>query len=306
MGARTTAALNPTLTNYAQGLAQELASATANFLAPIVEVPAGLGRYKQFDEKNAFQVYNTERALGGPATRIHFAASDPTFDCRPQALEAGIDDAEYTAAGDANGTRLEESRVRTLLTSATLAHEDKVYQVAKSISAVGGKGNWSNAAIDPVAEIDEQIEAIATACGILPNRIVFGLGAWRIARNHAKVVNRMPSNAAVGVLVQQFAAMLMNPNMEIRVGILSKDTTKFGSTKHASNIIGAEVFVFIGQDAPSEFDPSFMKTFMTRTGGVDAVRTYRDESARSTVHAVDWSEDVKVTGTMAARRLSIT
>jgi hypothetical protein len=306
MGARTTAAFNPTLTNYAQGLAQDLASATANFLAPIVEVPAGLGRYKQFDEKNAFQIYNTERALGGPATRIQFAASDPTFDCRPQALEAGIDDAEYDAAGADNAVRLEESRVRTLLTSATLAHEDKVYQVAKTVSAVGGKGNWSNASVDPVAEIDEQIEALATTCGVLPNRIVFGLGAWRVARNHAKVINRMPSNAAVGVLVQQFAAMLMNPNMEIRIGVLSKDTTRFGAAKSATNLIGAEVFVFLGQDTPSEFDPSFMKTFMTRSGGVDAVRTYRDESTRSTVHAVDWSEDVKITGSMAVKRLTIT
>ena len=205
-----------------------------------------------------------------------------------------------------NAVRLEESRVRTLLTSATLAHEDKVYQVAKTISAVGGKGNWSNASVDPVAEIDEQIEALATVCGVLPNRIVFGLGAWRVARNHPKVINRMPSNAAVGVLVQQFAAMLMNPNMEIRIGVLSKDTTRFGAAKNATNLIGAEVFVFLGQDTPSEFDPSFMKTFMTRSGGVDAVRTYRDESTRSTVHAVDWSEDVKITGSMAVKRLTIT
>jgi hypothetical protein len=305
MGSRTTAALNPTLTNYAQGLSQDLASATANFLAPIVEVPAGLGRYKQFDDKNAFQIYNTERALGGPATRIQFSATDPTFDCRPQALEVGIDDAEYDAAGDGNSGRLEESRVRTLVTSATLAHEDKVIQVAKTITPVSGKGVWSNAANDPVAEIDEQIEVIATACGMLPNRLVIGLGAWRVVRNHAKVINRMPANAAVGVAVQQFATMLMNPNIEIRVGVLSKDTTKFGAAKNATNIIGAELFLFIGQDQPSEFDPTFMKTFMTRSGGVDAVRTYRDEGSRSTVHAVDWSEDLKITGNAAVRRLSI-
>jgi hypothetical protein len=305
MGAKTTAAYNPTLTNYAQGLSQDLASATATFLAPIVEVPAGLGRYKQFDDKNAFQIYNTERALGGPATRIQFNATDPSFDCRPQALEVGIDDAEYDAAGDTGAGRMEESRVRTLVTSATLAHEDKVIQVAKTITAVAARGNWSNATIDPVTELDEQIEAIANACGMLPNRIVFGLGAWRVARNNPKVINRMPANAAVGVALQQFATMLLNPNIEIRVGVLAKDLSKFGATKNASNIIGAEVFLFVGQDTPSEYDPSFMKTFMTRSGGVDAVRSYRDESARSTIHAVDWSEDVKITGTAAVRRLTI-
>ncbi len=305
MGARTTAASNPTLTNYAQGLSQDLASATANFLAPIVQVPAGLGRYKQLDDKNQSQIYSTDRALGGNATRIQFSATDPSFDCRPQALEVGIDDAEYDAAGDGNAGRLDESRVRTLITAATLAHEDKVIQVAKTLTAVAGKGVWSNAANDPVAEIDEQIEAIATVCGRLPNRIVFGLGAWRIARNHSKVVNRVSANATVGVIIQQFAAMLMNPDIEIRVGVLSKDTTKFGAAKNAVNIIGLELFLFIGQDQPSEYDPTFMKTFMTHSGGVVAVRTYRDEQARSTIHAVDWSEDVKITGTGAARRLTI-
>jgi hypothetical protein len=305
MGSKTTAAYNPTLTNYAQGLSQDLASATATFLAPLVEVPAGLGRYKQFDDKNAFQIYNTERALGGPATRIQFNATDPSFDCRPQALEVGIDDAEYDAAGDTGAGRMEESRVRTLVTSATLAHEDKVIQVAKTITAVSSKGNWSNATIDPVSELDEQIESIANACGMLPNRIVFGLGAWRVARNNPKVINRMPANAAVGVALQQFATMLLNPNIEIRVGVLAKDLSKFGAAKNASNIIGAEVFLFVGQETPSEYDPTFMKTFMTRSGGVDAVRSYRDESARSTIHAVDWSEDVKITGTAAVRRLTI-
>ena len=306
MGARTIAALNPTLTQYAQGLAQDIGSATANFLAPIVEVPAGLGRYKQFDEKNAFQLYNTERALGGSATRIQFNATDPTFDCRPQALEVAIDDAEYDAAGGENMSRLEESRIRTLLSAAVLAHEDKVFQYAKTITAVASRGVWSNATNDPIAEIDEQIEAIATSCGQLPNRMVIGLGAWRVLRNHTKVIGRLPANAAVGISLQQFATMLMNPSLEIRVGILGKDTAKFGANKNAINIIGAEVFVFIGQDDPSSYDPSFMKTFLTQGGGVDAVRTYRDESARGTIHAVDWSEDIKITGTSCVRRLTIT
>jgi hypothetical protein len=213
MGARTIAAYNPTLTHYAQGLAQDLSSAIADFVAPLVEVPAGLGRYKQFDEKNAFQIYNTERALGGPATRIQFAATDPAFDCRPQALEAGIDDAEYDAAGEDNSQRLDESRVRTLLSSATLAHEDKVIQAAKTVAAVGGKGVWSNASIDPIAEIDEQIEALATACGMMPNRIVFGLGAWRVARNHQRLQFRRRQHLAAPdehhrVALGQFAVLV--------------------------------------------------------------------------------------------------
>lgn len=305
MGSRTIAAYNPTLTNYAMGLGQDLLGATANFLAPVVIVPAGQGRYKLYDSKNAFISYPTERALGGGATRISFSATDPTFDCRPQALEVAIDDAEYLAAGDAQSGPLEESRIRTLLSSTVLAHEDKVATAAKTLTAVSGVGVWSSAANDPVAEIDAQIESITAACGQMPNRIVFGLGAWRVARNHAKVTARMPANSVVGATVNQFAAMLMNPGIEIKVGVLSKDATKLGGTKSASNIVGAEVFIFIGSDTPNEYDASFMKTFMTRAGGVETVRTYRDESARSTVHAIDWSEDIQVTGSACARRITL-
>jgi hypothetical protein len=36
------------------------------------------------------------------------------------------------------------------------------------------------------------------------------------------------------------------------------------------------------------------------------VRNYRDESARSDVLAIDWSEDIKICSSIAARRLTIT
>jgi hypothetical protein len=300
-----TSSYNPTLTNYAAGLSQDTKTSTADFLAPVVPVIATGGRFKKYDDKNAFQTYDTSRALGGPAKRIVFTGTDGSYNCAPQALEIGIDDAEFDAAGEGNMGRLEENRTRTLVLSARLSHEDKVMTAAKTLAAVGSRGVWSNPTNDPVAEIDEQIESIATATGMMPNKLLFGLGAWRVTRNNGKVVNRMPSNAAVGVTLQQFATMLMNPNMEIRVGILAKDTAKIGAAKNTTNMIGSEVFLFYGSDTPDEYDPSFMKTFYGGSYGIDAVRTYRDESARSKVIAVDWAEDVQVISSICGRRLTI-
>ncbi len=305
MSARTIATLNPPLTNFASGLAQDLASSLARFVAPDVEVPAGIGHYKLFDSKNAFQIYNTERALGGSATRIQFKATDPTFDCRPQALEVAIDDAEYSAAGDANATRLDESRIKTLVTSAALAHEDKVFTLCKTVTAVANKGNWTDSNVDPVAEIDEQIEILATATGLMPNRAVIGLGAWRILRNHPKIKARLSVAKVQSPGLGDFASMLLNPSLDLRLAVLSKDNAKFGADKNAVNILGSEFFLFLGANSPSAYDPSWIKCFVTRDGSVDAVRTYRDESARSTIHAVDWSEDIKIVGSACAKRLTI-
>jgi hypothetical protein len=295
-----------TLTNYARGFAQDKASALAEFIAPTVPVGSASGRFKSFNDKNAFQILDTARALGGPAKRLEFDASDPTFNCTPQALEVVVDDHERELAGDGDQLGLEQAKVETLVTSATLSHEDKVFAAIKAaVSAVGGVGVWSSASNDPIAEIDAQIEAIALETGMMPNRIVFGLGAWRVFRNHAKVLARQPGASLIGVTAAQAAAVLLNPAMEVRVGVLSKDATKFGATKSASNIVGGEVFVFLGAQSPTLYDPSFAKTFRTRNGGVDAVRMYREDRNRGDVLAVDWSEDIQVVSTSAVRRITL-
>lgn len=48
------------------------------------------------------------------------------------------------------------------------------------------------------------------------------------------------------------------------------------------------------------------KTFRTRRGGVDLVRVYREERSRSDFLAVDWTEDIKVTSSVCAKRITTT
>jgi hypothetical protein len=307
---RQNANYNGRLTNYAYGQSQDLASALADFLAPQVVVSASIGQYKKYDEKNAFQVYDTARAMGGAAARIKFEATDPTYNCKPQALEITVDDAERDAAGEEAMAQqaLDESKVNTVLGAATVSHEDKVLAAIKlGVAAVGGVGAWSVPATNnPIVEIDAQIKAITIASGMLPNRIAFGIGAWSYFRNHDKVIARFPNAANVGVTKEQASGLFLNPSMQVAIGVLSKDAAKWGNTKSAANIVGDEVFVFFANPAPSIYDPSFAKTFVTRRGSVNAVRTYRDESARSDVHALDWSEDIQVVSTALVKRITVT
>lgn len=293
------------LTDYATGIAPDLASVLAKFLAPEVVVPVSIGRFKQFNTKQAFQVYNTDRAIGGPANRIQFDATSATYNCKPQALEIGIDDAERLAAAD-QGNAIDQAKVRTLVINAAVAHEAHVLSIVKNnVTPVSGAGVWSDPDIDPVKEINQQIEAIATATGMMPNRIAFGLGAWRVFQDHPRVIARQPGSQLIGLTTDGAAHMVLNPAIDVRIGVISTDTTKFGATKNAVNLVGAEVFVFYASDSPDIYDPSFAKTFTTRSGGVTAVRSYRDERSRSTVHAVDWSEDIQIVSTDSVRRISL-
>lgn len=292
---------NVTLTNYARGLAQDISATLANFLAPEVVVPAATGQYKSFDDKNTFQVVDTSRAVGGPAKRLEFAASDPTYNCLPQALEIAIDDHERDEAGEGDPLRLEEAKTQTLVSSAVTSHEAKVFA---ALSALAAAANITLATDDPVAKIDEQIEALATDTGRMPNRLVIGLPLWNKLRNNAKVIARFPGAASVGVTMAQFASLLLNPSIDIRVGILAKDLAKLGAAKNNQNIVGQQLVIFHANPSPTLYDPSFMKTFRLRRGGVDVVRTYRDDSARSDILAVDWSEDIRVTSPVCARKLT--
>ena len=306
MGLRAEASVNPTLTNYASGVLNDLQSATADFLAPQVQVPATNGQYKTYDDKNAFQTHDTSRGVGGPARRIFMDVSEPTYNCLPQALEITIDDSERDAAGTLNPLDLEQAKVKTLVQSSVLSHEKHVITtVNAAVSAEGGGGGaWSNDAKDPVAELDEVIEAIAKDTGQMPNAILMGMTAWRRFRNNAKVVAKQPGAALIGLNQGQASALLINPSTEIRLSTMAVDTTKQGKTRSNAFVNGDDVYVFVRSATPTIYDPSALKTFAGGRGGVSAVREYRDESSRSDVYAVDWSRDVKVTSAISIKRIT--
>ena len=279
MGKLSTATYKETLKQYAYGVAQDVKSALADFIAPRVPVGVGTGMFKKFSDKNAFQLY------------------DP------------IDDQEREKAGGADQA-LEESRARTLVINASLAREKRVFDLIKAnVAAVASKGVWSAAnsggSAQPIDEIDEQIEAIATATGLMPNRMVIGLGAWRILKNHPNVIARLNGSAEKSVSLDLFAGMLLNPQIEIRVGILSLDANKTGKAANKSNVVGSGIFLFHGNDNPTQFDPGFAKTFSIGANSVEGVRMYREERNRSDILAVDWSEDVQVVSAICARRITV-
>ena len=306
MGNLSTATYKETLKQYAYGVAQDVKSALADFIAPRVPVGVGTGMFKKFDDKNAFQRYDTARAVGGPATRIEFASTDGNFNCEANALEVPIDDQEREKAGDAQSA-LEEAKTRTLVINASLAREKRVFDLVKAnVAAAASKGVWSSdATANPIDEIDEQIEAIATLTGLMPNRMVIGLGAWRVLKNHANVIARLNGSPDKSVSLDAFAGMLLNPQIEIRVGIMSIDANKTGKAASKSNVVGSEIFLFHGSDNPTQYDPGFAKTFSIGANSVEAVRLYREERNRSDILAVDWSEDVQVVSAICAKRITV-
>ena len=135
--------------------------------------------------------------------------------------------------------------------------------------------------------------------------MVIGLGAWRKIKNHDQVLKRQSGTSNKGVSLDVFAGMLLNPTIDIRVGVMAYDTAKMGKAADKKNVVGSEIFIFHGNDNPTQYDPGFAKTFSIGANSVEDVRMYREEKVRSDILAVDWSEDVKVISTLCAKRIQV-
>ena len=300
MSAVSSASTNPVLTTFAQQIAPDLRQSAASSLCPEVKAPSAKARFKIFDEENTWQAYDTERALGGPATRIPWKASDGQLNLAPHALEGTIDDFEREAD---DLSLLQKSKVRSLLTTAMLSHEkDLVTYLNATVSAIAS--TW-DASTDPIEAIDTQMAAIEKALGGLPpNKIRFSTDAWIILRNNAKVQARFKTGF-VGVTKDLVQSAFLFPECQIEIGGLVYNSAKRGATQSKTRILGNDVWIYYNSQTPDMEDPSFAKCFTTGAGGVQTVRTYRDESARSEVLAVDWNREFKVTNTQAVKRLTV-
>src|ERR1700744_4963760 len=116
---------SPMLKEFAQGAAQSPGQPVADFLAPTVEVPTSIGRYKIYTEKNRFTPPDTSRAIGGRATVLSF---DATYNCQPNALDFPIDYLEQIEEAALTNALMEGATI--VAEVAALAHEQNVINTA--------------------------------------------------------------------------------------------------------------------------------------------------------------------------------
>ena len=303
------AAFQSTLTTFAQGYAYDIRNSPeflANFLAPQVQTGAAQGYYKEFGTKEAFAVYNAQRAIGGSRIRIAFDAKDQPFVLLPNGLEVTVDDHERDQAGNSGTFDIEQVKVRYLVNAAYRSREYNVWSVARSlVTPTASVGDWSDPTVDPIVEIDQLIEAINTDTGYIANRLILSLTAWRYLKENAKVNARRSGVSQNAPTFADIAAMTINPRLEIRVGSIPYDTAKPGLPQSNASIIGSEAWLFYASDIPDLMDPSFMKSLSISETPVQAVKKYREQELID-VFAVDWTERQIVTAPLSGRRLAIT
>ena len=131
-----------------------------------------------------------------------------------------------------------------------------------------------------------------------------GGAGGRGCKNHPKVLSRL-SGIKASATVDDVRGMLLNPNMDIRIGSMPVNTAKLGKAAVKKGILGADVFIFHKSESPTTEDMSAVKTFTIDAPGVAEVHTLRDDLNHREFDEVLWSEDLRITAPIAIKRVSV-
>lgn len=301
-----TVSSSPMLRQYAQGAAQEAIQPVADFLAPTVPVSTSVGRYKKYDEKNRFRIPTTLRGMGGRATELSFAVSDQTFNCAPHALDFPVDNLEELEAEGLESVLQEGASLVAEVSG--LAHEKLVVDTALASIGSGTDKTWNSSA-DPVDDVDSAIMSVIKAAkygSLMGVGVLFGATAFRIFKNQANVRSRFVTAGgnAIPNITPEAASSLFIGQPDARVSYMVYDDAPEGTAESIKFVLDSTVLVFARRANPTRRDPSFMKTFRL-TGNYMVPGSYTRDDGRVEVAKFDWSEDVKVTNSVAAVRLNV-
>jgi hypothetical protein len=290
------------LLTFSQGVVAdyEKKNQIGSFLAPEVVVGGGIYHYKDYGLGNAFTAIDMRRVIGGPSKMLHLSVNDLQDINSEYSLATFIDDQEREN-NPANIAVLEQRKITDLVNTAMNNNLYLVLAAARTLTAnvalptVATPGVWSNTANDPVNEINLACKYIADNYGVVPNRIYFDSGAWIKYQNNPNVRGRFQ-----GVLVQSVTpentVQLWNVPMTAKVnqGALYEGGTGFN-----------DAIIFFGQDGPSQYDATFMKTFVNVAGRFTRIRSWRDEDTSSDKYKASWFQKIKLTGQATAYRFTV-
>jgi hypothetical protein len=303
MSKLTNIAAKATVRQYAQGAAQNMVKNTiGNFLAPGVDVALMSGNYKVYTEKNRYRVLNTRRAPGQSAVQIGWDASDESYNCAPNAIDCPVDIAEQMAEETIENAFKEAADL--VAEAAALSHEVDV--ITKATSAVSSSTITLGADTNLISDFDDAVLDIMKASGFggsLRIRFLWGATAWKKAKNHKSIIDAL-SDTKLKVPSLELMKDLIIGTPENRCTFSVKDTAPEGKARNLDFLLSNKVLIFVANDNPTRRDPSFMKTFRL-SGGWMKSGTYQSPDGRAEIAKMDWSEDVKVTNSLAAKLITI-
>jgi len=290
------------LNQFAKGLFQDTSSPVADFLAPVV--PTGAAEFSIIDygQRSGFQTPDARRAIGGDSSAVVTDGERINVSLQPYALHDMIDNHELDRATTGEGSRiLREARVRNLVSQAGNSRLNETLTTLRA--GVSAAAQTWGSSTDVISAIDEKMKEIADSIGLLPNRVVFNLGAWEAFKNSPSVIDRYPGSVTAAPQIGGIGSLFLNPDTQCMMSTSVFDS-KIRQTSAKANALTSDVWIYYSSDSVDMFDPSAFKTFRVRNNPFGGVRVVQKDFGEKVI--TEWTEAAFVNNAAAAARLNVT
>ena len=258
--------VDPVLTNLSVGYSN--ADLVGDVLFPFVSVDKEGGKIPKFG-KEAFKIYNTERALRARSNRINPEDVDNvTVSLDEHDLEYPIDYRENDEAAfplEAHATHVVTEGIR-------LRHENKVADLVQNVNSfaasnkivLAGTSRFTDKVnSDPIGVIDDGKEAVRGKIGKYPNTAVIGAAAWKALKNHPQLLDRIKYSMKGVLTVDLLKEILEVERIVVGRAVYSSDAGVFGDL-WGDNIVLAYVAQARQGAERTPYEPSFGYTLRKR------------------------------------------
>jgi len=290
------------LNQFAKGLFQDTSSPVADFLAPVV--PTGAAEFSIIDygQRSGFQTPDARRAIGGDSSAVVTDGERINVSLQPYALHDMIDNHELDRATTGEGSRiLREARVRNLVSQAGNSRLNETLTTLRA--GVSAAAQTWGSSTDVISAIDEKMKEIADSIGLLPNRVVFNLGAWEAFKNSPSVIDRYPGSVTAAPQIGGIGSLFLNPDTQCMMSTSVFDS-KIRQTSAKANALTSDVWIYYSSESVDMFDPSAFKTFRVRNNPFGGVRVVQKDFGEKVI--TEWTEAAFVNNAAAAARLDVT
>ena len=267
----------------------------AEFLAPTVLVPPGIGFYKEWKASEPFLLLSTRRGMGGPYNRVGLFPGDEQFSAEPHGLEAVVDRIYCESDEDAITRIMIKQALDMINDEAAAGREKIVVDQAVALAADPTAVDWS-ANVDPVEDIDNHILTLLKQAKCPRAGVLFGAGAFHTFKHHPAVKGRCSG----GISYAEHPGLFHGSSEFMPCYSFRNSPSEEG----VEFVLNDEILIFARGLAPSLHSRDWMKTFLSDPSmrNVDIRLSHGD---RELVVYAGWSEGVERANEVGVIALSV-
>lgn len=272
----------------------------ADTIFPTVNVQKQSDLYATFSRADKLRSENDKRAPGTEARRIDLQIGSGTYYANNYALKYGVTIEDKANADPMFVQQLINARAEFIMDKLLLNMEKRVANLVTSGSNVGSytavASGW-NGAGDVLGNLNAAIDNVHYSNGVMPNKIVMGVEAWKSFRRDSTVRNLIfGTNNGGGYPNVTQAAALLDVD-EIMIGGAFQNTTDEGQAESLASVWADNVLVYYAPPSPSIERPSLGYNLRWSGAGLPNMQAERhayDTKTKSEEIEIGYYQDEKL------------